>query len=135
MYTNNHKVSLENYTILLEVVIRNLTSLRQISSNVLQMIKQSGSSQRQLTYLRLSYKSVFPVTERAKGQTELALLVSLQEELLQELRRPLEVQVPLLGGVRDVAAVQHHRQRLRLVNTGKQSRHFFYYEINLFLNK
>jgi len=46
----------------------------------------------------------------------MALHVALAEELLEEKARPATVQVPPLGRVRDITAVQNQRGRLRLVH-------------------
>uniref|UniRef100_A0A182QNQ4 Uncharacterized protein n=1 Tax=Anopheles farauti TaxID=69004 RepID=A0A182QNQ4_9DIPT len=66
--------------------------------------------------LRLGDERVVPVAQRAERQTELPLEVALPEELLQQQHRPLVMDVPALGRVRDITTVQHERQRLRLVH-------------------
>uniref|UniRef100_A0A182V6Q8 Uncharacterized protein n=1 Tax=Anopheles merus TaxID=30066 RepID=A0A182V6Q8_ANOME len=53
---------------------------------------------------------------RAEREAELPLQVALAEELLQQQHRPLVVDVPPLGRVRNITTVQHQRQGFRFVH-------------------
>lgn len=56
-----------------------------------------------------------PVTKRGVLEAELLLAVALDEKLLHAPGGPPVVQAPPLGGVGDVAGVQHQAQNFGLV--------------------
>ena len=72
-----------------------------------------------LTDLRLRNHGIVSIAQRRIFQTEFCLSIALFEELLDASGRPLMMDVPSLGWMRDVARVKQQAKDFRLVEAKK----------------